>query len=252
MLKSPWTRWGIVLGFALGGFFDGILLHQILQWHHLLSLVPGLADMRLQVLWDGYFHALMYVIAAVGLVGLWRAHRSGQEGWGRPLFGAILIGFGVWHVVDSVASHWVLGIHRIKLDSPDPLVWDLIWFTAFGVVPLLIGFLLLRGRPAAPKIAGSAAAVLLLGLLTGAAGAWSLKPPPDQRFTTVVFSPGAGQAQVWSALAATDSRLVWSDSSMGVVVVDAPADRRWSFYRHGALLVSGSGVPAGCFNWSRA
>src|SRR5690606_18965301 len=41
MWRSPWTRWGTVLGFALGGFFDGILLHQILQWHHLLSLVPG-------------------------------------------------------------------------------------------------------------------------------------------------------------------------------------------------------------------
>lgn len=26
---------GGLLGFALGGFFDGILLHQVLQWHHL-------------------------------------------------------------------------------------------------------------------------------------------------------------------------------------------------------------------------
>jgi len=28
---------GIVLGMGLGGFVDGILLHQILQWHHLLT-----------------------------------------------------------------------------------------------------------------------------------------------------------------------------------------------------------------------
>ena len=36
------------IGFALGGFFDGILLHQVLQWHHLFSLVPGerWADIR--------------------------------------------------------------------------------------------------------------------------------------------------------------------------------------------------------------
>jgi len=209
MSKSPWVRWGAVLGFALGGFFDGILLHQILQWHHLLSLVPGMADMRLQVLWDGYFHALMYVIAAVGLIGLWRAHKSGQDGWGRPLFGALLIGFGLWHIVDSIASHWVLGIHGIKLDSPNPLMWDLIWFTAFGVVPLLIGFLKLRGfRPGKPTISRSAAAVILMGLVTGAAGAWSLKPPPDQPFTTVVFAPGTDLAQVWSAISETDSRLV--------------------------------------------
>lgn len=253
MFKSPWTRWGAVLGFALGGFFDGILLHQILQWHHLLSLVPGMADMRLQVLWDGYFHALMYVVAAVGLFGLWRAHKSREEGWGRPLFGSVLLGFGVWHIVDSVLSHWVLGIHRIKLDSPNPLMWDLIWFAAFGALPLIIGFLMLRGfRPGGPRISGPAAAVLLLGLITGTAGAWSLKPPPDQPFTTVVFAPGTNPNQVWSALSATDARLVWTDPSMGVVVVNAPADQRWSFYRHRALLVSGSGVPAGCFNWSRA
>lgn len=31
MRPSPRTRWGIALGFALGRFFDGILLHQILQ-----------------------------------------------------------------------------------------------------------------------------------------------------------------------------------------------------------------------------
>ena len=29
---------GIVLGIGLGGFFDGIVLHQILQWHHMLTL----------------------------------------------------------------------------------------------------------------------------------------------------------------------------------------------------------------------
>lgn len=87
MWKSPWTRWATVLGFALGGFFDGILLHQILQWHHLLSLVSGLSDIRLQILWDGYFHALMYVIAALGLWGLWHAHSHSRGGPGRHLFG---------------------------------------------------------------------------------------------------------------------------------------------------------------------
>jgi uncharacterized membrane protein len=252
MWGSPWTRWGAVLGFALGGFFDGILLHQILQWHHLLSLVPGIVDMRMQVLWDGYFHALMYVIAAVSLWGLWRAHKHAGEAWGRPLLGALLVGFGLWHVVDSIVSHWVLGIHRVKLDSPNPLMWDLIWFTAFGVVPLVIGWFMLRGTsPDGRRLSGSTIALLALTALTAGAGAWSLKPPPNQPFTTVVFAPGAEPQQVLSAIAAADARLVWTDPAMGVVVVDVPPERRWSFYRAGALLVSGSGPPAGCFNWSR-
>ena len=28
---------GILFGLGLGGFFDGIILHQVLQWHHMLS-----------------------------------------------------------------------------------------------------------------------------------------------------------------------------------------------------------------------
>jgi hypothetical protein len=28
---------GIILGVGLGGFVDGIVLHQLLQWHHMLT-----------------------------------------------------------------------------------------------------------------------------------------------------------------------------------------------------------------------
>ena len=51
------------LGFAFGAFFDGILLHQVLQWHHLLSLVQGdlYRDIRMQILADGLFHAAAYL-----------------------------------------------------------------------------------------------------------------------------------------------------------------------------------------------
>ena len=28
---------GVFFGLGLGGFFDGIVLHQVLQWHHMLS-----------------------------------------------------------------------------------------------------------------------------------------------------------------------------------------------------------------------
>lgn len=50
---------GIVLGVGLGGFFDGIVLHQVLQWHHMFSSVypvdtvsglrPDIAPRRLSV-----------------------------------------------------------------------------------------------------------------------------------------------------------------------------------------------------------
>jgi len=250
---NRWVLWATVLGFALGGFFDGILLHQILQWHHLLSLVPEVSSLRLQVLWDGYFHALMYLVAAAALWGLWRARADLTEPWGLRTLGAILIGFGVWHVVDSVLSHWVLGIHRIKLDSPNPLMWDLIWFFAFGVVPILVGAVMLKRRPRAPSVRPATLMVLLLGLVSAGAGTWAMQPPPDQpAFTTVVFRPGMGPETAIRAMAATDARLVWSDPEMSIVVFNIEPSRRWSLYRHGAMLVSGSGLPSGCSNWSRA
>ena len=70
-----------LLGFALSGFFDGILRHQILQWHHLPSVIEG--DLRLQVVADDWFHVAMYAIAALGLWRLWRAR--GATGAGRAL-----------------------------------------------------------------------------------------------------------------------------------------------------------------------
>lgn len=29
---------GFLIGVAVAGFFDGILLHQILQWHHMICI----------------------------------------------------------------------------------------------------------------------------------------------------------------------------------------------------------------------
>jgi len=251
MWKQPWIVWSLALGVALGGFFDGILLHQILQWHHLLSLVPGMDDLRLQVLWDGYFHALMYALALAAAWGMWRARRRGVAApGGLVLAGALLLGFGAWHALDALLSHWILGIHRIKLDSAQPLAWDIGWLVVFGLAPLFAGRLLLQRGPA--RSGGAAAALCLMAAMGGAAAAWSLREPPGQRFTTVVFSPAAGPRQVFAALEATGGRLVWSDRRMAVVVVAVDKARRWDFYRHGALLVGGTVLGAGCVGASGA
>ena len=53
---------GILLGIGLGGFVDGIVLHQILQWHHMLTSEGDyppttVAGLETNTLWDGLFHA---------------------------------------------------------------------------------------------------------------------------------------------------------------------------------------------------
>ena len=239
----------VLLGIALGGFFDGILLHQILQWHHLLSLVPGVTGQRAQILWDGFFHAGMYMLAAVALWRIWRRRDGLAQTGPSRLAGLLLIGFGLWHVADSVLSHWILGIHRIKVDSPYPLVWDMIWLVGFGGLPLLWGWYLTRRPPGAtPPRPGK---VALLAALTLGAGAWAMRPPADQPLTAVVFARGMDQARIGAAIDRVGATLVWSDQADGIAVLSMAPAGRWRLYGHGALLVGGSGLPAGCLDWSR-
>lgn len=157
---------GFLAGFALGGFMDGILLHQILQWHHLLSGVTDAADLRFQMFWDGVFHAAHYALAAIALVLFaTRRHDAAAPGAGRALAAATLAGFGAWHLLDAVLNHWILGLHRIRQDAPDPLFWDLVFF-ALGVVTLLAGLVIARSGGGQSGRAGTAtlAAVLLLAV----------------------------------------------------------------------------------------
>jgi uncharacterized membrane protein len=243
---------GYLLGFALGGFFDGILLHQILQWHHLLSGLEGDAfqDIRVQILADGLFHALMYVVAAIGLVLLFRAWRDHvDDKAGRLLLANAFIGFGVWHIVDAVLSHWLAGIHRIRMNADNPLVWDLIWFVAFGLLPLIAGVLIRRGtvhlrsRPVA--------SVLAAGVITG--GIWSALPPPNVSQVMVYFGPGARPDAVLNAAAVLNARVIWADRSGKIWAFDMedPGTAQL-FYRHGALFVGNSFFPLGCLAFSRA
>jgi uncharacterized membrane protein len=159
-LRIGWSA--ALMGFAFGGFLDGILLHQLLQWHHLLSGwrpggTVGLA--RWHVFWDGVFHAAHYLLLGLGLVLLWPRP---VERHGREFGGAFALGFGAWHVLDAVVNHWALGLHRIRQDSPAPLGWDLVFF-GLGVLAIVLGLLWLqRGPRVRPE--GFAAAVLLAGL----------------------------------------------------------------------------------------
>jgi uncharacterized membrane protein len=147
-MRQPLMTAGAVLGFGAGGFFDGILLHQLLQWHHLVSeRVPAttLEGLQLNTLWDGIFHSAMYVIVVVGLVLTWRAVvRHDVPASPRVLFGAALLGMGIFHVFDSIVNHWLLGIHHIR-SGPDWLVYDLAFF-ALGLVFMAGGWALSRAR----------------------------------------------------------------------------------------------------------
>lgn len=239
----------MIVGVGLSGFFDGILLHQVLQWHHLLSLVPGapFRDIGTQVLADGLFHVLMYLVTATGLWLFWRRRdRLAPEagGW-RAVAGGGLVGFGLWNIVDVGFFHWILGIHRIRVNVPDPLGYDVAWLAALGLVPLGIGWWLLRARARSPR--GAGAASLFLAALALLGGGLAARPAPDARTALVFFGPGTSAGAALNIAIAADVRLAWLDPRgrmIAVSLADPGAEQR--LYRAGALLVTRSPLLAGC------
>ena len=137
----------ILLGLGLGGFFDGIVLHQILQWHHLISHVePATTVLGLEVntFWDGLFHLATYVMTVLGVALVWSCTRLAHAPWStRILAGGMLLGWGLFNLVEGIIDHQILGIHHVR-PGPDQLAWDL-GFLAWGALMAGAGWLLLQG-----------------------------------------------------------------------------------------------------------
>ncbi len=140
---------GVFFGLGLGGFFDGIVLHQVLQWHHMVSSVyppSTVRNLQINTLGDGLFHASTYLFVVIGLVLLWRASSARHLAWsGKLLVGTLLLGFGGFNVVEGVIDHQILGIHHVNETVPRDqwVYWDL-GFLLWGAAMLVGGWLLLR------------------------------------------------------------------------------------------------------------
>jgi uncharacterized membrane protein len=134
---------GLLLGVGLGGFVDGIVLHQILQWHHMLSEVDRyppttVAGLEANTLADGLFHAAAWVAVAVGLL-LMRRRPSRN----RPaLLGLLLAGWGVFNLVEGVVDHHLLGLHHVRHGPAQG--WYDAAFLALGVLLVVGGWALYR------------------------------------------------------------------------------------------------------------
>ena len=101
-----------MLGIGMGGFIDGILFHQLLQLHNMVSgadyypktgLAPDVivVNMEINMFWDGLFHVVTWTMTAIGLAMLWHAGERPDVPWSRRTLERVLkIRFrslrGVW------------------------------------------------------------------------------------------------------------------------------------------------------------
>lgn len=137
----------VLLGVGFGGFVDGIFLHQIFQWHHMLSSIlppEDLRAMKINMVWDGYFHVFVWIIALAGVFMLWhvarRPYTLPHTSW---FTGLLLAGWGIFNLVEGGLNHHILEIHHVYGYNPNP-VWDYGFLILCGAGFILLGWLLAR------------------------------------------------------------------------------------------------------------
>ena len=151
--RRPLISAGMLLGVGMGGFVDGIVFHQLLQVHNMLSArrpPTSVVNLEVNMFWDGMFHAFTWLTTAAGIALLFRAARRPEVPWsGRTLVGAMLAGWGAFNLVEGVIDHHVLHVHHV-VERLGVSAWD--WaFLASGVVLILAGAVLIRTDRRMPR-----------------------------------------------------------------------------------------------------
>lgn len=154
MTRRPLIAAATLLGIGMGGFVDGILFHQLLQLHNMLS-APGyfpktgvdpqrlVVNMEINMFWDGLFHVLTWIMTACGLALLWRCGQRTDVPWSTRTFaGGLALGWGLFNLVEGIIDHHILHIHHV-VETENHLVWDLA-FLGSGLLLLGIGLSAIR------------------------------------------------------------------------------------------------------------
>ena len=156
--RPPPRTSGLLFGLGLGGFVDGIVLHQVLQWHHMVSARTSpttLAGLELNTLADGFFHAATWVLVVAAMLTAISAWRQGRLAPNyRFHLGLVLVGWGLFNLVEGLVDHHLLGVHHVRDDLGAPLSWD-IGFLVFGGLLIVGGWALHRRGAVAPARSGA-------------------------------------------------------------------------------------------------
>ncbi|GGH63921.1 hypothetical protein GCM10011379_15380 [Filimonas zeae] len=146
----------VVLGIGLGGFVDGIVFHQILQVHEMLSAkvaADNYVGKSVNMFWDGIFHAFCLLIVLTGIVLSWKlAGASYAYKRKRILGGGLLLGWGVFNLLEGIMDHHLLGLHnvvqRAGTSLPDYL------FLSFSVLLVMAGYVFVTNANTKPATQG--------------------------------------------------------------------------------------------------
>lgn len=150
----PLLTTAIILGIGIGGFIDGIVLHQILQWHEMLSakLPPtNYVNKSVNMFWDGVFHAFTLLVTVAGIILFWRLlSRKDINRSGYLFSGGLLLGWGIFNIVEGIIDHHLLKLHNVREIASNPEAWNY-YFLSFSFLIMLGGYLLAKKHHAAEE-----------------------------------------------------------------------------------------------------
>lgn len=131
-----------ILGLGILGAVDGIVFHQLLQWHHMIDS----PNIQLEIITDGIFTAAFSTLLVWGGVKIFSDAKNNQLGssW-RTFVGGILLGGGAFNLVEGIINHHLLQVHRVRPLAENPLAYDLL-FLASGIFLLLLGYFIQKNK----------------------------------------------------------------------------------------------------------
>jgi uncharacterized membrane protein len=94
--------------------------------------------MKYNMLFDGLFHAMTWLMTVAGLGLLWHAGRKPEVPWSsRTFVGSLALGWGLFNFVEGLINHQILGLHHVH-PGANQLAWD-VAFLLSGVLLIAAG-----------------------------------------------------------------------------------------------------------------
>jgi uncharacterized membrane protein len=127
-----------LLGMGVIGMLDGIIFHQLLQWHS----TNMHTDRQHQIVSDGFFHLVVTVITFWAGIVLWNSDPMTDLSTRKRMFASgLLMGAGTFNFLEGIINHHLLQLHHVR-PGPNEFMYDLA-FDASGIIMIILGFALL-------------------------------------------------------------------------------------------------------------
>lgn len=144
--KTPVVVYSTLLGMGLGGFLDGIVLHQILQWHQMVSnVIPAdnFEGKSANMFYDGMFETVTWIMTCVGIVLMWHSRKRADLTFNNNVFtGGLLMGWGAFNCIDSLFNHYLFQLHNVRENTLDTGLYNAA-FLFFAIFLLATGIVVI-------------------------------------------------------------------------------------------------------------